>query len=151
MVEILNEVPHSLRELGEEALERDLERALERLMERLGLEGREVTVVLVDDAKIGELNRAHREVDAPTDVLSYPTFEPDDLADGLMIPAVPHLGDIIISLETAQQQAAEQGHSLAQEVKTLAAHGLTHLLGYDHPTEDAWRRFRNNQVLILTL
>ena len=150
MVEILNEAPHSLHKVDQEEL-RDLERALERLMERLGLNGKEVTIVLVDDAKIQTLNRAHREVDAPTDVLSYPTFEPDDLADGLMMPAIPHLGDIIISLETAYQQASEQGHSLAQEVKTLAAHGLTHLLGYDHPTEAAWQRFRSNQALILRL
>ena len=151
MVEILNEAPHCLHRVDQEELERDLERALERLMEHLGLSNKEVTVVLVDDAKIQTLNRAHREVDTPTDVLSYPAFEPDDLTDSLMMPAIPHLGDIIISLETAQQQAAEQGHSLTQEVKTLAAHGLTHLLGYDHEAEAAWQRFRNNQALILKL
>ena len=120
-------------------------------METLGLDDKEVTVVFVDDAKIHDLNRAHREVDAPTDVLSYPTSEPDDLEDDLHMPSIPHLGDIIISLETAQKQAAQHGHSVEQEVKTLAAHALTHLLGYDHPTEDAWERFRENQTLILTL
>lgn len=120
-------------------------------MVELALSHKEVTVVLVDDAKIRDLNSAHRQVDAPTDVLSYPTSEPDDLADGFVMPDIPHLGDIIISLETAQRQAAERGHTLAQEVKTLAAHALTHLLGYDHGTEEAWKRFRSNQALILTL
>lgn len=143
MVEILNEAPHFPLEVAA------LERALTALMVRLNLEHKEVTLVLVDDAKIQGLNLAHREVDAPTDVLSYPTFEPDDVADGFVMPPIPHLGDIIISLETAQKQATEQGHTLLQEVKTLAAHGLTHLLGYDHPTEEAWKRFRRNQALIL--
>ena len=146
MVEILNEAPHCLHEV-EEALAR----ALTALLTSLELQDKEVTVVLVDDAKIHALNLSHREVDAPTDVLSYPTFEPGDLADGLLMPTIPHLGDIIISLETAQRQAAEQGHTLEREVKTLAAHALTHLLGYDHPTEEAWQRFRENQALILTL
>ena len=125
-------------------------RALAALMADLGSH-KEVTLVFVDDAKIQRLNRAHRGVDAPTDVLSYPTSEPDDAADGFVMPDVPHLGDIVISVETAQRQATEQGHSLTQEVKTLAAHALTHLLGYDHPTEEAWKRFRSNQARILTL
>ncbi len=145
MVEILNEAPHFPLEV--EALER----ALTAFMVRLELEHQEVTVVLVDDAKIHDLNLAHREVDAPTDVLSYPTFEPDDATDGFMMPAIPHLGDIIISLETAQRQATEQGHTLLQEVKRLAAHGFTHLLGYDHASEEAWQRFESNQALILRM
>ncbi len=126
-------------------------RALTALMIDLGLSRREVTVVFVDDAKITELNRAHRGVDAPTDVLSYPTSEPDDITEGFVMPEIPHLGDIVISVETAQRQAAEHAHSLVQEVKTLAAHAVTHLLGYDHPTEEAWERFKSNQARILTL
>ena len=130
----------------------EVARALAELMAELPhLTHKEVTVVLVDDASIRDLNRAHRGIDAPTDVLSYPTSEPDDLANGFVIPEIPHLGDIIISVETAERQAAARGHTLIQEVKTLAAHGLTHLLGYDHPTEEAWERFRSNQALILTL
>ena len=146
MVEILNEAPRCPLEL-----EGEVARALAALMVELALSHKEVTVVLVDDAKIRDLNSAHRQVDAPTDVLSYPTSEPDDLADGFVMPDIPHLGDIIISLETAQRQAAERGHTLVQEVKTLAAHALTHLSGYDHGTEEAWEKFRSNQALILTL
>ena len=148
MVETLNEAPHFPLKEAEVA---EVARALAALMADLGVSHKEVTVVFVDDAKIRELNRAHREVDAPTDVLSYPTFEPDDVAEGFVMPEIPHLGDVIISVETAQRQATEQGHSLVQEVKTLAAHGVTHLLGYDHPTEEAWERFRSNQARILTL
>ena len=147
MVEILNEAPHCLRDIRVE----EVARALTRLMETLKLYDKEITVVFVDDDKIHELNRAHREVDAPTDVLSYPTSEPDDDTEGFTMPSIPHLGDIIISVETAQKQAVEQGHSVEQEVKTLAAHAVTHLLGYDHPTEDAWEKFKENQALILTL
>jgi probable rRNA maturation factor len=114
-------------------------------MAYLRLHKRQLTVVLMDDAAIRRYNREHRGVDEATDVLAYPTAEPDDVA----VPAVPHLGDIFISVETAARQAAEHGHDLASEVKVLAAHGLTHLLGYDHPTEEAWRVFHHHQQLIL--
>lgn len=118
---------------------------LERFMVELGLEARELTLVLCDDARIRELNAAHRNVDAATDVLSYPTSEPDD--DWHI--TVPHLGDVIISVDTARRQAKAAGHSLEQEILILAAHGLTHLLGYDHPTEDAWTVFNDHQKRIL--
>lgn len=140
MVEILDETqsyPHHA----------DLAAALARLLVHLGLQQRQVTVVLLDDATIRRFNREHRGVDEPTDVLAYPTAEPDDVN----IPSVAHLGDILISLETAARQALEHGHELAGEVKVLTAHGLTHLLGYDHPTEEAWRVFHHHQQLILTL
>lgn len=122
-----------------------LRRALEALMDELGQADKTVTVVLCSDRKIRELKRAHWGEDAPTDVLSFPTYEPGD-------PFVPpHLGDVWISLDTAQRQAREQGHALEDEVLTLAAHGLWHLLGHDHDTEEAWRGFRNVQRRILEL
>jgi probable rRNA maturation factor len=120
--------------------------ALERLMAHYGAKGRLVTVVLVDDARIRVMNREHRGIDAATDVLSYPLQEPDDVG----MPSVPHLGDIVISLETAERQAASHHAPSCDEVAVLAAHGLMHLLGYDHPTEDAWQEFENAQQLILT-
>lgn len=138
MVEILDETksyPHRA----------DLTAALARLLAHLN-QRRQVTVALMDDATIRRYNREHRGVDEATDVLAYPSAEPDDVD----IPPVTHLGDIFISLETAARQAPEHGHELASEVKVLAAHGLTHLLGYDHPTEEAWRVFHHHQQLILT-
>lgn len=109
-----------------------LRAGLERLMRHLDLDEREVTVVLVGDRAIRQLKREtwpaeDIEEDAATDVLSFPSWEPGDP----FMP--PHLGDIFISLDTAQRQADTRGHSLAREVTLLASHGLTHLLGHDHP------------------
>lgn len=121
--------------------------ALRKLMLQLDLEAKELCLVFVDDAKMHELNLTHRQVDSATDVLSFPTIEPDDEA----MPMIPFLGDIIISLDTAAKQALEQEHETKDEVKVLAAHGLTHLLGFDHPDEASWEVFRKNQSKILSL
>ena len=124
-----------------------LKSALKTLTAELGVADKQLTVVLVDDEEIHALNREHLGVDKPTDVLSFPLFEIGD--EGF--PDVPHLGDVVISLDTAQRQADAAGHSLTTEVATLAAHGLTHLLGYDHPSEDEWATFRANQTRIVAL
>ena len=124
-----------------------LKAALNALKTELGVGDKQLTVVFVDDAEIRALNQEHLEVDGPTDVLSFPLLELGD--EGF--PDVPHLGDIVISLDTAQRQADAAGHPLEIEVATLAAHGLTHLLGFDHPTEDAWADFRANQTRIVAL
>ena len=109
-----------------------LRASLNALMRQLEMEEREVTVVLVGDRAIARLKREtwpEEDIDpaAATDVLSFPTWEPGDP----FMP--PHLGDIFISLDTAQRQAQARGHSLAREVALLASHGFTHLLGHDHP------------------
>ena len=124
-----------------------LKAALNALKTELGVGDKQLTVVFVDDAEIRALNQEHLEVDGPTDVLSFPLLELGD--EGF--PDVPHLGDVVISLDTAQRQADAAGHSLEIEVATLAAHGLTHLLGFDHPTENAWADFRANQTRIVAL
>jgi probable rRNA maturation factor len=124
-----------------------LKRALDTLKAELGVPDKQLTLVFTSDADIHALNREHLGVDSPTDVLSFPLVEPGD--EGF--PEVPHLGDIVISLDTAQRQANAAGHTLEREIATLAAHGLTHLLGHDHPTEAAWTVFRANQTRILAL
>lgn len=100
--------------------------------------GAEVGVLLADDARLHELNRSYRGVDAPTDVLS---FGDDGPATPFVTgPAAPrYLGDIAISLDRVLAQAEEYGHSSARELAYLAAHGALHLLGYDHErgAEDA--------------
>ncbi len=122
-----------------------LRRALGRLLDALGFADKEVTVVLCSDRRIRELKKAHWGEDDVTDVLSFPTYEPGD-------PFVPpHLGDVWISLDTAARQAGERGRTLEDEVLELAAHGLWHLLGHDHTTEEAWQGFRDVQRKILTL
>jgi probable rRNA maturation factor len=112
-----------------------LRASLDALMAHLGMAEREVTVVLVGDRAIVQLKRESMPSDdidaaAATDVLSFPSWEPGDP----FMP--PHLGDIFISLDTAQRQADARGHTLAREVALLASHGLTHLLGHDHPHAD---------------
>lgn len=99
-------------------------------MQHFGVADREVTVVLVGDRAIRALKLEHWQEDAATDVLSFPTWEPGDP----FMP--PHLGDIIISLDTAARQAESRGHSLTREVALLASHGMTHLVGHDHPHAD---------------
>lgn len=106
----------------------------------------EVSILLVDDQQIHQLNRQYRGVDAPTDVLSFPMLEfEDDGQDRRDLQAALNeagcngqavvLGDIVLSMERAQQQAQEYGHSFLREVGYLIVHGMLHLLGYDHEQE----------------
>ncbi len=90
----------------------------------MDLEKVEVSVYLTDDKTIRELNRAYREKDKPTDVLSFPISEE---VGGWTV-----LGDIVISVDTAKRQAEYMGHPLEEEIKRLLVHGFLHLLGYDH-------------------
>jgi probable rRNA maturation factor len=113
-------------------------RALAR--EALVLAGRPratASIVLTDDETIRALNRDFREVDRPTDVLSFPLAEPSDLSDP---GAEVFLGEIYVSLETARAQAAEARRPFANEVAHLTVHGLLHLLGFDHHTASARRK-----------
>ena len=87
----------------------------------------EISMLLVDDCQIRDLNKTYRGQDKPTDVLSFPLWEKDEPYSAEIL-----LGDIVISLETAQRQALEYEHSLSREVAYLMVHGLLHLLGYDH-------------------
>lgn len=121
--------------------------ALEAFLREEGLGDAEMTVVILPDEEIHRLNASHRGVDEPTDVLSYPTHEPDDVG----MPKVPHLGDVLIALGVASRQAEEHGRSTAEEVAALAAHGLTHLRGHDHPDDDAWQPFLQAQERVVEL
>lgn len=93
----------------------------------------EISVSFVDNEKIHELNREYREKDRPTDVLSFPMWEKEELADGTALDGhAVTLGDIIISAEKARAQAEEYGHSIEREITFLSVHSTLHLLGYDH-------------------
>ncbi|NET38132.1 MAG: rRNA maturation RNase YbeY [Cyanothece sp. SIO1E1] len=94
----------------------------------------ELSLRLTDNAEIQTLNAQYRHQDKPTDVLAFAALETDYPHPEEMSTVWPcHLGDIVISVETAQRQA--QSHSLRQELAWLATHGLLHLLGWDHPDE----------------
>ncbi|MBE6614459.1 MAG: rRNA maturation RNase YbeY [Ruminococcaceae bacterium] len=90
-----------------------------------------VSVTFTDNAGIRELNREYRQKDAATDVLSFPmyTMEDDDRPE---VDMAAQLGDIVLSLERAAEQAAEYGHSFRRETAFLTVHSMLHLLGYDH-------------------
>lgn len=94
----------------------------------------EVDVSLVDNARIHEINLEQRNIDAPTDVLSFPLGE-NGVYDKNPATGAYMLGDVVISMEKAAAQAEEFGHSLQREVGYLTVHSMLHLLGYDHLDE----------------
>ncbi|MBQ2754526.1 MAG: rRNA maturation RNase YbeY [Clostridia bacterium] len=102
-----------------------------------------VSVLICDDEEIHELNRQYRDIDRPTDVLSFPMY--DD--EGNLDP--DELGDIVISLERAKLQAEEYGHSIERELAFLTAHSMLHLFGYDHIEEDEQKEMFAKQEEIL--
>ncbi len=120
-----------------ERLQAGIARGLDLLEAEMG----EVGVVLTTDEHIKTLNARYRRIDAPTDVLSFPLLRDkspqnkDILQEPDLLEELPPLGDIIISIETAARQAEERGHSLDDEVTFLALHGLLHLVGIHHDTE----------------
>ncbi len=106
--------------------------------EREGVEaGSEVSVTFVTNERIQEINNEYRKKDQPTDVIS---FAMEELGEGEIMPSgldIPRiLGDIIISVPKAKEQADEYGHSFKRELGFLSVHGFLHLLGYDHVEEN---------------
>lgn len=91
----------------------------------------EISVTFVDDERIHELNKQHRDVDKSTDVLSFPLGE-NGVYDKNLETGACLLGDIVISVETAVRQADTYGHTLQREIGFLTVHSMLHLLGYDH-------------------
>ncbi|OUM93927.1 MAG: rRNA maturation RNase YbeY [Firmicutes bacterium ZCTH02-B6] len=114
----------------------------------------EVSVTLVDDDEIQVLNRDYRGKDAPTDVLSFPIWEPEEISDLRLHPErYPErpllLGDVVISVPTALRQAEEYGHGVERELAYLCVHGVLHLLGYDHEEDAARQAMRDREEAIL--
>lgn len=114
---------------------------LQKTAELLNLtDDTEVSVLLVDNAAIRELNRDYRNKDSATDVLSFPMeedMEDNGEPDVIGGPTERMLGDIVISIEKAVEQADEYGHSIERELAFLTVHGLLHLLGHDHEGDAA--------------
>ena len=125
------------------------------ILETLDYEGMEndveVSVTFVDDEGIRELNKKFRNMDKPTDVLSFPLLDYEGESEEPFFDELCHnLGDIVISLERAMAQANEFGHSFEREVAFLTAHSMLHLLGYDHEIseeDDADMRKRQNDIM----
>lgn len=106
-----------------------LAQAAVAVLERMNVQG-DASIILSDDDKLQELNIQFMGIDAPTDVLSFPSGEIDPDSGEL------YLGDVIISQTRASQQALAGGHSLEDELRLLVVHGMLHLLGYDHADAD---------------
>jgi probable rRNA maturation factor len=156
---------------AQEADEREWRPLLERLLrlagEAEGVADGIVSLTLTDDEGIRELNRQYRNLDRPTDVLSFPlrdassdepqvtwegeyeTVESEAEDDDGLDPSVELLGDIVISVPRARAQAAEYGHSVEREIGFLFVHGFLHLLGYDHETEAQEREMFARQEAVL--
>lgn len=125
------------------------------ILETLDYEGMEndveVSVTFVDDEGIRTLNKKFRNMDKPTDVLSFPLLDYEGESEEPFFDELCHnLGDIVISLERAMAQANEFGHSFEREVAFLTAHSMLHLLGYDHELseeDDADMRKRQSDIM----
>ncbi|MEA5573248.1 rRNA maturation RNase YbeY [Calothrix sp. UHCC 0171] len=110
----------------------------------------EIGLRLTDDAEIQQLNSQYRHQNQPTDVLAFAALEVDCPQPDELVDADPlYLGDIIVSIDTAKRQAQGQGHTLSNELAWLSAHGLLHLLGWDHPDDESLRRMLEQQVKLL--
>ena len=139
-----------------EGLEEQFQRVITAALVAEGVEVPcEINVLVTDDEGIHQINLEQRDIDRPTDVLSFPMFElepgehPDEMDADPETELVP-LGDMVISLERAGEQAREFGHSVEREVCYLTVHSVLHLLGYDHMDEGpmkAQMRAREEEIL----
>jgi len=116
--------------------------SVDAMLDALGLDAAEVSLALVGDDTIQGLNKTWRKKNKPTDVLSFPllAISTREIVEAERAVAASGarlmLGDVVLSVPTAGRQAKERGRPLADELITLAAHGVLHLLGFDHPNDD---------------
>ncbi|MEH7010103.1 rRNA maturation RNase YbeY [Neobacillus niacini] len=146
MIDLVDETD----QLSVEQME-EIEKLLNFAAEKENVEdSSEVSVTFVSNERIHEINREYREKDAPTDVIS---FAMEELGEGeieLIGAELPRvLGDIIISIPKAEEQAKEYGHSFIRELGFLAVHGFLHLLGYDHMEKAEEEKMFSRQKEIL--
>ena len=121
-IEIFNETKKDILELV------DVRKVIDIAIKNQKLDNLEFNIIIVDNDYIHELNKNYRNIDRPTDVI---TFALEDYDDGINLEH-RMLGDIYISIDKAISQAEEYGHDLRREICFLAVHGFLHLLGYDH-------------------
>ena len=144
-MEILWENEQSKYEITKDLLDL-LEKVMQKSLEVEGLEDSwEISLLFVDNEEIRKINSEHRNIDKATDVLSFPMHEKEDLKDA----KEKILGDIVISLEKAEEQASEYGHSFEREVGFLTCHSMFHLMGYDHDTNENTDIMRAKEETVL--
>ena len=150
---IFFEEDHPVSEELKDTMERAAREALK--LEGLPEEACQFSVSFVYMDEIHALNRDYRGIDRPTDVLSFPQYEADELeeyrADPDEIPEEFMLGDVVICMEKAVEQAEEFGHSTERELIYLFTHSVLHLLGYDHENEEEKAVMRAREEEIMTI
>ena len=123
-------------------------------VEKLNNSRLSVSITLTTPEQIREINKKYRNVDRPTDVLSFPMFEKDELEQKIKDNSFLHedvLGDIVISIEQVKKQAEEYGHSFERELSYMVVHGFYHLMGYDHIKEEDKLKMRPKEEKVLNL
>lgn len=134
-----------------------IEKTVERVLQQENFPDKaSVSIVLMSNSAIKKLNFAYRNINDATDVLSFPMMDKqDDIANsngeaGYNIEdGIVFLGDIVISVEKATEQSAEYGHSFEREIAFLVAHGMLHLLGHDHSSDDDTKEMRMKEESVL--
>jgi probable rRNA maturation factor len=130
--------------------EKIIKKVLQKCFEEENLQDKKlyVNVVLTNDENIRNINREHRQIDKPTDVLSFPMYEKEEL-ENLKLENEDILGDMVISIERVEEQAKEYGHSFERELAYMVVHSFYHLLGYDHIKEEDKMKMRPKEENIL--
>ena len=129
-------------------IEEVIQKVCDEVSRVYGLEDDELSILLCDNNKIHELNKEYRGIDRPTDVLSFALNEGDDYEGS---EEEHHLlGDMILSLERAHEQAVEYGHSFERELAYLTTHSCLHILGYDHMTDEDKKEMRTEEEFVLS-
>lgn len=150
---IVNKEPEDL--IIEDSIINDLDSAVKNIVKLYDVSENEVSITLTNDKIIHKLNREYRGIDRPTDVLSFAFRESDEpeinFDDDFESnnENINILGEIIISVERAQKQAEEYGHSFRREIVFLTVHGMLHLLGYDHIEEEERLEMEREQNFIM--
>ena len=108
-----------------------------------------IDVTLTNPKTIREMNKAHRDIDKETDVLSFPMFEKEEIPGMKNLEYEETLGDIVISLERVKEQAEEYGHSFERELAYMLVHGFYHLMGEDHMIESDKEIMREKEEYVL--
>ena len=134
-----------------ESIVEEIKTAINLIGKLYDVDNHEVSITLTDDTTIHKLNKEYRGIDRPTDVLSFAFLESDEpeIINNDTDEAVDSLGDIIISVERAESQAEDYGHSLRREIVFLTVHGMLHLLGYDHMEEAERLEMEKEQEYIM--
>ncbi len=107
-----------------------------------------ISVILTNEEEIQKINKEYRNIDKPTDVLSFPMFEPDEIEDAKKLEEV--LGDIVVCLPIVKRQAIEYEHSEEREFAYMLVHGFYHLMGYDHIEDNDKVKMREKEEKVLS-